>query len=277
MLDIYNNTMFKEEEDSLPKDVRDSAHIIFGRNSAGEVIYFNRLGILQDFLSNFGLDNAPHDVRDVFNGKLSVKEMAANMVKSPINVVVSGVSPWFKIPAELATGKKTFPDVFKMSSIRDRGQYLAEQVKLGDEYKLLAGKPSRGYDKTLQNFFVYAADPGQSAYFDIMDKKKRFAEKQGKTGDGFFTTPKSDALYNYKLSLRYGDTKSAEHYFEKYIALGGTGRGFMTSMKAMSPLYGMSNADKAQFLSTFDSEDMNKLEKAMSYYIDTLMEIGAEQ
>jgi len=272
LLEIYNNAFFQQEEQDLPKDVRDSAHIVFGRDKEGNVLYFNRLGMFQDFLSNFGLDNAPHNIRDVFNGKMTVKEMAVDMAKSPLNVIVSGVSPWFKIPAELLTGRKTFPDVTKMGTIRDKKLHLAQQLKLGDEYKALADLPSAGYEKTLKNLFVYSADPGQSAYFDIMDKKRRFGERNGKESEGYFITPKGNALYNYKLSLRYKDIKSAEHYLDEYVALGGTAQGLMTSVKAMNPLYGMSQLDKMQFLDSLDSEDMAKLDKAINYYMDVLSE-----
>lgn len=270
LLEIYNNTFFPEEEADLPENVRDQAHIIFGRDSEGKVLYFDRLGIVKDFLGNFGLDVAPGEVRDVLHGKKTIKEMAANIAKAPLNTFVSGISPLYKLPAELLTRQKSFPDVTKRGTIRDRKLYIAEQLKLGAEYKAIMGLPSKGYGETLKNLFIYSADPGQSAYFAIMDRKRRYAEKNGKGGEGYFITPRGDALYNYKLAMRYGDEKAAENYFDKYITLGGTYDGFKQSMRAMHPLWGLNDYEKMDFTMSLDAEDSARLDKAMDYYIDNL-------
>ncbi|MBE3144247.1 MAG: hypothetical protein IMZ61_10040, partial [Planctomycetes bacterium] len=272
MLEVYNNTFFKEEEDSLPDNVKRSAHIVFGKDSEGKVVYFDRLGMFSDFLSNFGLDGAHRLVPEVLAGRMTIKEMAKEIVKGPLNVVVNGVSPYFKWPAELLTSKKFFPDVTKMGTIRDKKLYVADQMKLGDEYRALMNLPSEGYEKSFKRLLAYSSDPGQAAYFDIMDDKRRFAERNGKEGEGFFITPKGNALFNYKMSLRYKDTKSAERYIDEYLALGGTPAGLMASMRAMNPLSGLNAMEKAQFVSEMDEKTFGKLDKAMEYYMNTLME-----
>ena len=272
MLEVYNNTFFKEEEQSLPDNVRRSAHIIFGKDSEGKTIYFDRLGMFTDFLSNFGLDGVHHLVAEVMAGRMSVKEMAKEIIKGPLNVVVTGVSPYFKWPAEILTSRKTFPDVTKPGTIRDRKLYIAEQMKLGDEYKALMGLPSEGYEKSIKKFLAYASNPDQAAYYDIMDDKRRFTERHGKEGEGFFITPKGNALYNYRLALKYKDIKSAERYIDEYIALGGSPQGLAGSMRAMNPLSGLNAMEKAQFVSEMDQKTFGKFERAMQYYMDTLME-----
>jgi len=272
MLEVYNNTFFKDEEDSLPDNVKRSAHVVFGKDSEGKVIYFDRLGMFSDFLSNFGLDGAHRLVPEVLAGRMTVKEMAKEIVKGPLNVVVNGVSPYFKWPAELLTSRKTYPDVTRPSTIRDKKLYIADQLKLGDEYRALMSLPSEGYEKSIKRFFAYSSDPGQAAYFDIMDDKRRFAERNGKEGEGFFITPKGNALFNYRMSLKYKDIKSAERYIDEYLALGGTPQGLMASLQAMNPLSGLNAMEKAQFVSEMDEKTFGKFEKAMTYYMDQLMQ-----
>lgn len=272
MLEVYNNTFFKDEEDGLPDNVKKSAHIVFGKDSEGNVIYFDRLGMFSDFLSNFGLDGAHRLVPEVLAGRMTIKEMAKEMAKEPLNVVVNGVSPYFKWPAELLTSKRTFPDVTRMSTIRDKKLYIAEQLKLGDEYKALTDLPSEGYDKSFKRLFAYSSDPGQAAYFDIMDEKRRFAERNGKEGEGFFITPKGNALFNYRMALKYKDTKSAEHYIDQYLLLGGSPQGLAASLRAMDPLSGLNSLEKAQFISEMDEKTYGRFEKAYQYYIDQLMQ-----
>ena len=56
-----------------------------------------------------------------------------------------------------------------------------------------------------------------------------FLNKIGKGRQGFMLSDKGNALYNYKLSIRYGDKEAAAHYITKYATpikeggLGGTG------------------------------------------------------
>ena len=270
VLEVYNHTFFKEEEDLLPEGVKKTAHINFGRDGDGNVVYFDRLGIFQDFLSNFGLDQSGKLAKDVLNGKRTIKEAAVEMAKGPLNVVAQGVSPWWKIPAELFSGRTSFPDITKPGTIRDRKLYIAQQMKLGDEYKALTGMPTEGYEKSLKKLLIYTSDPGQAAYMDIMEEKRRFAERIGKESEGFFITPKGNALYNYKLALRYQDYKAAEHYLDDYIAKGGNGAGLMRSMQAMNPLYGMNPLERSQFVSGLDPEAMTKLDRAMDYWMKVL-------
>lgn len=270
LLEVYNHTFFKEEEELLPENVKKTAHITFGKDKDGNVLYFDRLGAFQDFLSNFGLDQSGRLTKKVLHGELTIKEAANEMAKGPLNVVVSGLSPWFKVPAELLTGRTIYPDVTKPGTIRDKKLYIARQVKLADEYAWLAGLPSEGYDKSLKKLFVYTSNPGIAAYSDIMDEKRRFAERMGKESEGYFITPKGNALYNYKLALRYKDYKAAEHYLDEYIAKGGTAEGFSRSMHAMNPLYGMNPMDRSQFLGGLSDESLTKLERAIEYYYNTL-------
>jgi hypothetical protein len=176
-LQVWNHTRFPEEEKQLSTEERSKPHIILGRDENGKIISFNRMGALGDFLEVFGLDTAPHYVDAWFQGKMTLKDIAKDMAKSPVNVATSIITPFIKTPAELATRRTLYPDVTRPGTIRDKGLYLARNLGLENEYVALTGKPSEGYGKSLTKAFVYATDPGQVAYSAIFDLKNNFLKK----------------------------------------------------------------------------------------------------
>lgn len=278
ILTLWNNWRFPEEEKELPENVKSRPHIIFGRDKDGKILYFDRLGFVQDFLSWFGMDEAPLTAKDLINGKMTLKEFAVESAKAPVNKLWQSLGPHIKLPVEEALGSRTYPDVFKPGRIRDRWQYLAESFGLGNEYKQLAGKPvptiegsrGRGYFGSLRDVFTYSADPGQSAYYDILDEKRRYMKKLNKP-DGYSTSPRSDALYNFKLSIRYKDKEAARKYLLEYVMLGGTDKGLAQSLKTMDPLYGLNDEEKIAFVVSLNTEDRQKLVRALQYYQTVLL------
>jgi N12 class adenine-specific DNA methylase len=270
MLQAWNNLMFPEEEDELDEQNRNRPHIIFGRDPDGKIINFTRIGALGDFLQWFGLDAFPLHVSRWASGKRTLREIALEMAKSPVNVIAQGITPIAKTPAELASGKVLFPDVFKPRTIRDRGYYLAQSVGLENEYKEIAGLPSEGYQKSLAQFFVYRADPGQNAYSDILQARSRYLEKIGKASEGAFISPKNNALYNLRLAIRYKDADAKEKFMEEYLSLNGTPEGIRSSLDRMHPLGGMNKKDGRDFVNTLDAEEKDKLAKAIHFHENVL-------
>jgi hypothetical protein len=271
-LQVWNHTRFPDEEEELSEDQKSQPHIILGRDKDGKIIYFNRIGALGDFLDWFGLGEAPKYVDKYFKGEMTLKEISENMVKSPVNLVVQGVTPFIKTPAELITGRSLFPDIFKPQPIRNTGLYLARSLGLENEYTAVAGLPSRGYEESLKNFLVYSVDPGQAAYSDVMEDKRRWLEKQGKASEGFWLTPKANALYNIKLSLRYEDREALDKYMLEYISLGGKKSDIKESLKRMDPLSGLSGKDKHKFKQSLDEDQRKRLDQATKFYKETLRE-----
>lgn len=280
ILQAWNETRFPQEEKELPNNVKSRPHIIFGRDKDGKILYFDRLGFVQDFLAWFGLDETPLYVKDYLNGKRTLKDIAVDMAKAPVNKLVQGIGPTLKTPAELITGKQTFPDIFKGRPIRDRGEYLAKSLGLENEYRMLAGKPvqtfgtgkrAEGYWKTWRGALVYDADPGQGAYWDTVELKKKYMKKLGKLSEGYFQSPKGDALYNFKLAVRYKDKKAAEKYLTEYAMYGGTKRGIEQSLKSMHPLYGLKREEQINFIKSLNGEDREKLIRSVQFYEDVLL------
>lgn len=271
MLQLYNHLVWPDEEAQLDAYQRNRAHIILWREGDGKVAYFTGVGALGDFLGWFGLDAAPLLVNDYFQGKRTALEVAKEMGKAPFNIVAQGITPWIKQPAELAAQKQFFPDVFSPRPIRDNAQYLFRSVALGDEYNALFGVPSRGYLDGIKNMLYYRMDPGQGSYLDITNQKRKFMAKQGISHDGGNSSPKGEALYMYKMAVRYDDKDLQQRYLRQYIMLGGNAQGVRQGLMNMGPLSGLTIRQKAEFLHSLNQDDKVRLRAAETYWSEVLM------
>ncbi len=276
MIQVWNHTRFPEEEKELPDNIRNRPHVILGRNEDGTIDYFSRIGAVPDLLEWFGLDAAPQYIDDWFSGQRSLKNIAKEMAKSPVNVVLQGAEPFMKIGAEILTRRALFPDVFEPRTIRDRGLHIARSVGLDSEYRAMKDLPSKGYGKSLQGLFAYEIDPLSAGYSDTMDRKRRFMRNIGKYGEGFFISPTGNALYNARSALRYDDQKAAVKYMAEYLNLKGADtpekvekeiKNIETSLNRMHPLSGMSIKDQLAFAKTLDQDGKDDLVKAIEYYV----------
>ena len=271
ILAAWNHLFFPDEEEDLPADVRSSPHIIFGRDKDGNVLYIARLGALEDFIEWFGVDEPYGLVQDFLNGRKTLKEIALDMAKGPVNKLTQALNPLFKVPAEIATGYTIFPDVFEPRRIRDKWLYLAQQLELEEEYRALAKLPRReGYLASWKRALFNVAAPGESAYWNIIDLKHKFLKS--KTGGSSYTitdTKRSNALYNMKLALRYGDKEAYEHYMAEYLNAGGTRAGIRRSLASLDPLYGLGKYLK-EFRRSLSEEEQAELQKAIEFYRNML-------
>jgi hypothetical protein len=270
-LTALNRVMFPDDDDELNPKVKRTAHLTMGRNADGEVVYFSRLGTAADFLEWFGADSLYYDFMDVQEGRRTLKDIAVDYAKSPVNVASQGITPFIKVPAELAAGKTAFPDVFEPRTIRDRGQHLAQALGLEAEYKAAFGKPTRGYGRNLISGPFSKTDPGQAAYGRIQDLKREFMQESLGQGMGSSEGPRSDALYNYKQAIRFKDEVAAERYLSLYMSFGGTKSGLKQSLERMEPLGGLSAKNKKAFKATLRQEDAELLVKAEAFYDEVLL------
>lgn len=266
LLAAWNYLLFRDEEEDLPESVRSKPHIIFGRDENGEVVYFNRLGAIADFYEWFGLDGATRHVQDYLNGRMTLQEIAVDMVTSPVNKLVQGIGP-VKNGIETLLGKTMYPDFRKPRTIRDKGEFLADSLGLGDAYRLAFGKPTRGAGKIIGNMFTYRVDPEEVAYSEMVGMKYEWLKKKKGMGDPSGPiSPKSNALYYFKQALRYGDKEAAEKYLRQYVDYGGTSKGLNQSLKALHPLYGMSKEEAAAFIGELTEKEKDQLRTAIDFY-----------
>jgi hypothetical protein len=180
------------------------------------------------------------------------------------------MNPYFKSVAELAFIKGSlYPDFTNPRAIRNNGEYVAIALGLKDEYRAITKLPDKEYYKSLRKLFWDEIEPMEASYWSIIAYKYKFKAKQ-KGGDAgknsFAITDKSAALYYYKQSLLYGDTKSAEHYLDKYILLGGTKKGYNSSMSYLDPMRGISDKEKDEFIKFLGPKNKRELDRAMEYY-----------
>jgi len=275
-IQVWNNTKYPEEEKMLPAEVRNRPHIVLGRNENGEILAFTRIGALGDLLEWFGLDAAPQYVDGLFQGKMTPKEIALDMAKQPLNIIVQGGEPSVKMGAELLSRRALFPDIYKPQTIRDKSLHLMRSIGLENEYLALTGKPSRGYKESLESFFIYKYDPLQTAYGDLLNMKRKFLESKGKGGEGFWITPRGNHLYEARLALRYKDDQAALESMAKYMELGGKTKddvkrslqGIKASIEAMKPLSGLSIKERSEFVESLKGDDVRTLLKAQLFFME---------
>ncbi len=280
----WNHLKFPDEEADLPPEVKNRPHIIFGRTDDGEIMAFTRIGAMGDLLEWVGLDAAPQYVDALFQGKMTVKEIAMDMAKQPLNLIIQGGNPFIKVGAELLSRQSFFPDIYKPRAIRDWGLHVMRGLGLQNEYIALTDKPSKGYWDSIKDFFVYTYDPLQSSYGEILSLRKKFLEKKGKGGQGFWMSPRGNALYNARLAIRYGDEESAMASMAKYAHFLESEPGWTElskpemdaflmvklkkSIENLQPLAALSNDEKLQFVKSLSTEEKKTLIKAQLYYME---------
>ena len=269
---MWNRFVMTDEDDDLPEDVRNKPHITYGRAKDGQSMAMTRIGALGDILEWGNFDASPYYMRQLSQGKMTVKQIALEMAKAPVNIMVSGSKPFVKLALELATKRSLFPDVFNPGTIRDSGMHLARSFGVEHEYAALSKYPSRGYGKSIPLLFYYKYDPLETAYWDILGEKRDFLKSKEKIGTGFWLTPKGNALYNIKLAIRYGDEKAADLNLVEYLEKGGTFSGIASSIKNMSPISGMNTEEIAEFGEWLGPEKSTKVAKAIKFYTDNKLE-----
>ncbi|MDP4094842.1 MAG: helicase-related protein [Bacillota bacterium] len=242
----WNQLRYPDEDEDLPDNAKEQPHVNLGYDKDGKPVYFTRVGTLGDFLEWF---------------------------KDPLNKVASGFNPLYKTPAELVAGRSVFPDVRNPSTIRDKKLYGFKALGVEDVGRKILGLPeNKTGTKGLPNLFIYKSDPEATAYQKTLDLKAQFeTDTLGKSQTAAYNqSPKSNALYNYKLALKYEDGAAAEKFLQKYYDLGGTAKGLKTSLSSLDPLYGLSQDEQWQFYGSLTDKQFKDLQKAIDYYNDLL-------
>lgn len=266
---VWNSTKFPDEEKNLPKQIRDKPHLILGKNADGSTRWIGNFDLLTDALEWFGLDTLPRDIADYREGKRTATQIVGDNLKKPITKAFNSAIPLEKLLVETAAGYQTYPDPFKPKQIRDRGQYLADQLKLGSEYTQLMGKPSKGYlaDAT-KGLVGTTSDPQTDAYYETLKARDQFLKDP--------RDAKSNALYDYKRAIGFGDKKAAAKYKALYFKYGGNAGGIIQSVRSSSPLSGMNATEKKAFLDSLNPEEKRKYELAVKHWQKLAAGIAAD-
>lgn len=264
-MQMFNRFVFPDADDDLPNDVKYRPHVTVGEIN-GRVYYFDRLGAIADVLDWFSLDSAWLDAKDFANGQQTLGGYLQKMIKAPFSKIINGLNPAIKMPIELAMGRSMFPDAFNPSTIRDPAEYVARSFGMVWPYRVATGKPHDNLQE-LSKMFIYSQDADEAAYWQTLDRVRQFQNQVlDKHFDGFASTRRGRILQNIKKALRYKDGEAVRRFIREFHQADGTKQGLKQSMKAMDPLHGLSEKEKAQFLKWISPDDRKYLRKAQRYF-----------
>lgn len=267
MVQIWNNLFFGDDEDEMRTEERVRLHINLGRDDTGAVRTLRFQGAFSDMLSWVGWEEAVATLSDIEKGRAGFDELLGDIAKAPIKKVASGLTPVIQAPVEAATGKKVFwPDVFRPRAIKDPWRNLFQTFSLEHEYDLIFDRPSRGYARSAGEAVVSRRDAGENAYhrarslaFDWLRREK------GQEGVSV-STPRADALHDWRLAKRYGDREGAQAARQRLRDLGVTIDDLRASVKRAHPLGSIAIRERGLFLSTLDARERDLLQRAISWY-----------
>jgi hypothetical protein len=277
MVSLWNAFVFPDEDDEMKRSGRRELQLILGRRADGSIRSLRIQGALSDALQWFRLEDFPDDMKEVLSGKVSWTKKLKEAALGPAERVIQAARPIEKAIGEAAAGKTFYPEITKPRPIKDKAEHILKTFSLDMPYKYAtrftgAPKPMRGgagigsLMKDLEAIATYRTEPGEGAYYTILNKEIEFLREQGEDVPEITPTRKSTILYYYKMAQRYGDKKAAQAYMEKYIEAGGTKQDLMRSIKKSHPLAILPIKYRQSFLSTLDEEDRKALETAIDWW-----------
>ena len=261
----FNHLVHPDEEARLGNNNR-GMHIILGSTSDGKVMSVKFQGALADALSWFGLEDWPSSWEKLQDGKMSVGDQLKKMALAGPNKLANAAAPFFKLGAELITGKQVWPDITQPKPIRDRAEHVARFLALDEEYKALTGKPTKGYLDSLKRTLVYEGDPGEIAYQDTRRLVIDFLKKQGRELPSGVPTQRANALFYYKQAVRYGDSEAAARYKREYLEAGGKLEGIKKSIDKAHPLAMLPENLRYKFRQSLSPEEQQAFKEGLSWY-----------
>jgi len=277
MVSLWNAMVFPDEDDEMKRSGRRELQLILGRRADGSIRSLRIQGALSDALQWFRLEDFPDDMKDILSGKVSWTKKLKEAALGPVERIVQAARPIEKSIGEVAARKTFYPEITRPRPIKDRTEHILKTLGLDLPYRYAtrftgSPKPMRGgagigsLIKDLEAIATYRTEPGEGAYYTILNKEINFLREQGENVPGIEPTPKSTTLYYYKMAQRYGDKKAAQAYMEKYIEMGGTKQDLMKSIKKSHPLAILPIRYRRPFLSTLDGEDRRALEAAIDWW-----------
>lgn len=277
MLAIWNHLFWPEEEDDLRGKIKESPHIILGRDDDGKVIYFHGIGALGDLAEWIGLNSMIAHTQDYLHGRMTLGELLKEAATSPLNVIAQGINPVLKLVPELVEGRKWFPDVTKRTPIRDRVQHTIDTLTpFGIEARHLSGEPMEPFlsMESLNRLFLYKDDPGWAAYSNWQDIEDRWRARFGKPSySGFQRSPKGEALAKWRKALEVKDEEAAARFKAEYERLGGGPKDLMRALGNMAPLAGLKKSERDEMLAKLDLHERRILAKAEQFYQERVLSL----
>jgi hypothetical protein len=272
MVQLWNNLFHGDEEDELGAEERARMHLILGRDPSDQVVTLRLQGAFSDFLAWFGMNDAVGMMSQVEKGRASYGDVLTAVAKAPVNKLANGMTPVISAPIEAATGQKLWPDVFEPRQIRDRWRNAAQLFSVEHEYDLIFDKPSRGYGRSIGEAFVYRRDPAEASYNRMKGLAYDWERRErGEGGGGGYQTPRSQALYEWRQAMKFGDFDAERKAEAKLRELGVNGESRRRSIASAHPLGNLSIADRGAFLRSLTPAERQTLAEATQWYRETFV------
>ena len=273
LVSIWNNLRYPDIEDELDDDERWRLHLTLGRDEDGNIITLRFQGAFSDALAWFGLEDAAAAIADVNRGRAGVHDVMLAIAKAAPSRIINGITPVIMMPAKYLSGQNFWPDVFNPRQSRDPWRDVAQTIALENEYDALFNRPSRGYGNAWIKSLVSKKSPGENAYNRIRGAAYEWIRRErGTEGSGSQTTPRSQALYDYKKALRYGDESAARAAQSRMDNLGMTSKDKKASLKRAEPLGPVPRKDRRRFEEQLDAKELRLLKRAEVWYEETMLE-----
>ena len=267
-MSLWNRTMFPDEESELGLSPG-QLHVILGRRDDGSILTLRLQGAFSDMLDWAGLSNAPQDVQQIAEGRSSVTDKLVESAKAPINRIVGGSFPIQKTIVESVLGRKTFPDVFKPTQVRDRFGHIARTFSVGTVYDYLTSKPQRSGTWSPLALVTYTTNPGEAAYYASKKIVGDWLRENSQDSPATLANDKSNALYYHKQALKYKDQKLADYWKAKYMALDGTEKGLAQSIKKSAPTAAIPQKNRSAFNASLSPAEQQIIKAAEDWYKKT--------
>jgi len=256
---LYNRLLHPDEVEALRRSGK-ANHLILGKRDDGSIMSLRIEGAFADMLKWVGLEDWPEDVKDLVQGSATWANKAVEAAQAPVNRVVQSWEPVSKSLFELATGRTTYPSVFRPGGglfefdarpMRDRAEAASRIVALDWLYREITGRPRRpgsGLANSVLSLMTYRTDPGEASYFYTRQLISKWQAATGQPFGGGEPSDRSNALAYFKQAARWGDDEAANRWLAKYYALGGKPSGVAQSLKLSAPMGGLSPLRRHQFL-----------------------------
>ena len=272
LVKAFNHLFWPDDEEKLPPEIADRPHITLGHDKDGNVLYFSQIGSLFDFLDWFGLDTFKHDVKQIFNGQMTVTDWIKHITSAPFKKLVNGLNPFYKTTFEIGSGMSFFPDFTKPRRTKDIFRYLAQSLGLAWPYKTVTGEKLNHW-REFKNIFIYSQDANLSAYYYSRELVRQFKENvYGETSYNDSSSPKGDALRRMKNALRSNDKETVIEALNEYYLAGGNDTGLKQSLNSLNPLFGLNEERKQKFRAWLSDDERTFLDRAEKYSEKLLMD-----
>ena len=120
---------------------------------------------------------------------------------------------------------------------------------------------------------MYRRDPGEIAYNEARGLAYGWLERvKGQSGSSSFTTPRSEALRDYRTALKFDDPDAADKALDRMIELGVDDKDLSASIKRAAPLGPIAKKDRAQFIDELTDDELDTFTKAEEWYTQTFIQ-----